>query len=76
MSDNINRERSEKNSRQPEDKKSSNVNKSPREGHLFKRWREPAKNKMGNDISSEIKIANSGGKMEGGIDKRWHIDEE
>jgi len=72
MSDNIKLDGPEKNSHFPEDKKSSNVKKSAREGHLFKRWRDPAKNKMGNDISSEIKIANSGGKMEGGI----HNEEE
>ena len=52
------------------------VKKPAREGHLFRRWKEPSKNKMGNDISSEIKIANSGGKLEGGNDKRWHLNEE
>ena len=50
--------------------------KKGKEGHLFRRWKDPAKNQMGNDISSEIKIANSDGKMEGGKDKRWHLNEE
>ena len=50
--------------------------KNKKEGNLFRRWKDPEKNKMGNDISSEIKIANSEGKMEGGKDKRWHLNEE
>jgi hypothetical protein len=57
-------------------KKNNDVKKSAKEGHLFKRWKDPSQNKMGNDISSEIKIANSQGKMEGGTDKRWHLKEE
>ena len=57
-------------------KKEKETKKPAREGHLFKRWEDPAENKMGNDISSEIKIANSKGKMEGGSDKRWHMEEE
>lgn len=57
-------------------KKDRNVKKPAREGHLFKRWKDPASNNMGNDITSEIKIANSHGKLEGGKDKRWHMEEE
>ena len=57
-------------------KKHKEAKKPTKEGHLFKRWKEPARNKMGNDISSEIKIANSEGKLEGGRDKRWHMEEE
>ena len=57
-------------------KKNIDAKKPVREGHLFRRWKEPSKNKMGNDISSEIKIADSGGKLEGGKDKRGHLSEE
>jgi hypothetical protein len=50
--------------------------KSPaRKGHLFTRWQNPSENRMGNDISSELKIANSKGGREGGTDKGWHMDE-
>jgi len=76
MSDYTKEDAPEKNPHRPKDPKSRNVKKSARGGHLFKRWRDPAKNKMNNDISSEIKITNSSGKIEGDIDKRWHIDEE
>jgi hypothetical protein len=57
-------------------KKDKEIRKPVKESHLFRRWKEPAQNKMGNDISSEIKIANSKGKLEGGADKRWHLKEE
>jgi hypothetical protein len=57
-------------------KKNNEVKKLAREGHLFKRWKDPSRNKMGNDISSEIKIANSKGELEGGRDKRWHLEEQ
>jgi len=30
---------------------------------------------MGNDVSSEIKIANAEGQMEGGDNKQWHMDQ-
>ena len=43
------------------------------DGTFYENWKE-GKN-MGNDVGSEIKIANSGGKMEGGSDKIWHMDE-
>ena len=60
-----------------DNKKKHKSDKNPaKEGHLFSRWKDPSKNKMGNDISSEVKIANSEGKLEGGKDKRWHLEEE
>jgi len=46
------------------------------DNEFYERWKSPNLNKMGNDISSEIKIANSGGKMEGGSDKQWHMEEK
>ncbi|MEO8582270.1 MAG: hypothetical protein ABI415_00665 [Flavitalea sp.] len=30
---------------------------------------------MGNDISGDVKVANSNGDLEGGDDNRWHINE-
>ena len=30
---------------------------------------------MGNDVASEIKIANANGEMEGGDNKQWHMDQ-
>lgn len=41
----------------------------------YEKWKEPDKNKMGNDIHSEIKIANAQGEMEGGENKQWHMDQ-
>lgn len=59
------------------DNKKREFEKKPaKESHLFSRWKHPSKNKMGNDISSEVKIADSKGKLEGGKDKRWHLAEE
>jgi hypothetical protein len=56
--------------------KKGTVKKSPAgKGNLFKRWKESSENRMGNDISSEVKIANSNGEREGGDDNRWHINE-
>ena len=43
---------------------------------FFEKWKDPAQNKMGNDVSSEIKIANSGGAREEGYDKEWHMEED
>ena len=48
--------------------------KPAKEGHLFGRWKNPSKNKMGNDISSEVKIANAGDAREGRSDRRWHMN--
>ena len=41
----------------------------------FKKWEDEDKNRMGNDVASEIKIANAEGKMEGGDNKQWHMDQ-
>lgn len=41
----------------------------------YKKWEDEDKNRMGNDISSEIKIANAGGELEGGDNKQWHMDQ-
>ena len=43
--------------------------------HGYKKWKDEDKNRMGNDVSSEIKIANAGGAMEGGDNKQWHMDQ-
>ena len=43
---------------------------------FFEKWKDPAQNKMGNDVSSEIKIANSGGSREEGYDNEWHMEED
>ncbi|HET9280044.1 MAG TPA: hypothetical protein VFN95_17740 [Flavitalea sp.] len=43
--------------------------------HPLKSWKDEDKNRMGNDVSSEIKIANAGGHMEGGDNKQWHMDQ-
>ena len=40
-----------------------------------KAWMDKKKSNMGNDVSSEIKIANAGGEMEGGDNKQWHMDQ-
>ena len=41
----------------------------------YEKWKDEDKNRMGNDVSSEIKIANAGGQMEGGDNKQWHMDQ-
>lgn len=33
------------------------------------------KDNIGKDVSSEIKIANAGGELEGGDNKQWHMDQ-
>lgn len=43
---------------------------------VYEKWKDPAQNKMGNDVSSEIKIANSGGQLEEGYNKEWHMEED
>lgn len=56
--------------------KKGSTKKSPGgKGNFFKRWKESSENRMGNDISSEVKIANSNGEREDGDDNRWHINE-
>jgi len=55
----------------------SNVaDKDSAKDQFLERWQDSDKNRMGNDIASEIKIANSKGEQEGGEDKRWHMDTE
>lgn len=44
--------------------------------HFFKRWKDSPSNNMGNDIAGDVKVANSKGQLEGGKDKRWHMEEE
>ncbi|HUR09842.1 MAG TPA: hypothetical protein VM012_00650 [Flavitalea sp.] len=64
----------EKNQNDPaKDRSSKDQEEAARE--VYRKWEDPKQNKMGNDISSEIKIANSGGKREGGVDNEWHMDE-
>jgi hypothetical protein len=43
--------------------------------HPLKKWKDENKNRMGNDVTSEIKIANAGGHLEGGDNKQWHMDQ-
>lgn len=51
------------------------VNKKNDKHEFIERWKNPDRNKMGNDIAGEIKIANSNGQLEGGSDKRWHMED-
>jgi hypothetical protein len=41
----------------------------------YKKWKDEDKNRSGNDVASEIKIANAGGSLEGGENKQWHMDQ-
>ena len=41
----------------------------------YKKWKDEDKNRMGNDVASEIKIANAEGTLEGGDNKQWHMDQ-
>jgi hypothetical protein len=41
----------------------------------YKKWKDEDKNRSGNDVASEIKIANAGGALEGGENKQWHMDQ-
>lgn len=43
--------------------------------HPYKKWKDEKKSNMGNDVSSEIKIANAEGELEGGDNKQWHMDQ-
>lgn len=54
------------------------INPDAKEGkdQFLEHWKDGNHKNMGNDIESEIKIANSQGADEGGKDKRWHMDEE
>lgn len=53
-----------------EDKKKKNDSTKP-----YEKWKDEDKNRMGDDVASEIKIANAGGQMEGGDNKQWHMDQ-
>jgi hypothetical protein len=46
-----------------------------KEGFLDRGKKGHDSHNMGNDISGDLKIANSNGEMEGGEDKTWHINE-
>ncbi|MBA4166927.1 MAG: hypothetical protein H0X41_05195 [Chitinophagaceae bacterium] len=59
---------------QPEDIQSGEEKK--KDEHAFNKWKDPEKNKMGNDITGDMKIANSNGELEGGHDKRWHLEDD
>jgi hypothetical protein len=41
----------------------------------LEKWKDKEKTNMGNDVTSEIKIANAGGELEGGDNKQWHMDQ-
>jgi hypothetical protein len=41
----------------------------------YEKWKDKDKNNMGNDVTSEIKIADAGGQLEGGDNKQWHMDQ-
>jgi hypothetical protein len=56
----------------PEDKKNEPQKPATKE---YERWKDEDKNRMGNDVASEIKIANAGGQLEGGDNKQWHMDQ-
>ncbi|MBC7827449.1 MAG: hypothetical protein H7122_06875 [Chitinophagaceae bacterium] len=51
---------------------STDNEKSPQ---AYQHLKDKDKNTMGNDVSSEIKIANAGGELEGGDNKQWHMDQ-
>jgi hypothetical protein len=46
-----------------------------KESSGYKKWEDEDKNRAGNDVASEIKIANAGGSLEGGENKQWHMDQ-
>jgi hypothetical protein len=64
-----------KNKKQVEGEGQQNADDKTSEHDFYQHWKHPDKKNMGNDISSEIKIANSGGEREGGSDKRWHMED-
>ena len=72
-------EKSKNKESSPEKNKSaeapSHSEDSEKKHELYERWKDPKSNTMGNDIASELKIANSKGEMEGGSDNRWHMKE-
>lgn len=46
------------------------------DNEFLERWKDSDANRMGNDIASEINIANSHGTLEGGSDNRWHMEDD
>ena len=57
------------------DKKETSDNDKNTSKKAYEKWKDPEQNRMGNDIKSEIKIANVAGDMEGGDNKQWHMDQ-
>lgn len=57
------------------DLKSTEQTSDKQEEKAYEKWKSKDKNNMGNDVTSEIKIANAGGEMEGGDNKQWHMDQ-
>lgn len=64
-----------KNKDQNKDPKDTGMNEGKDQEQGYERWKNRDKNNMGNDVSSEIKIANAGGQLEGGDNKQWHMDQ-
>lgn len=61
----------------PDDPQGSANKQDPKKDkHFYDRWQDPEDNKMGNDITGDVKVANSHGHLEGGHDKRWHLEED
>jgi len=58
-----------------EDQKDPQSKKDEGQQKAYEKWKDEDKNRMGNDISSEIKIANADGQLEGGDNKQWHMDQ-
>jgi hypothetical protein len=56
-------------------KKSSDTDEKKESSDAYKKWKDEEKNRSGNDVASEIKIANAGGALEGGENKQWHMDQ-
>ena len=59
--------------KKPDKSKKKNSTKESSGG--YKKWKDEDKNRSGNDVASEIKIANAGGSLEGGDNKQWHMDQ-
>jgi hypothetical protein len=63
-------------SQNPEnDKKDLTPDEGKGQEKAYEKWKDKDKNNMGNDVTSEVKIANAGGQMEGGDNKQWHMDQ-
>lgn len=59
----------------PKSPETPNAENGKKDEHYYERWKNPGKNKMGNDITGDMKIANSNGELEGGKDKEWHMED-